>query len=220
VKNVPLRYPAAWVAMLALATPAHATPASIAMSATVADVCVVTNSSSIAFGVPSTTAGQEVEKTGTISIGCTRAAVARVGIDSRGVPGTERMESLAVARSSSDFASRAQAAAPSLLPPVSFTLFGSVLCNVELNCAQTGQSCDVRSTCKTSKPRSCPARNWASSSEPVTAEAKHIAWNRPLLPCEIDAPGHGLSTAVPSETAARDGTIYHQTEGLYVSVDF
>ncbi|MFZ0889694.1 MAG: spore coat protein U domain-containing protein [Candidatus Binataceae bacterium] len=207
------------------------------MSATVADACVVTNSSSIAFGVPSTAASQKVEKKGTISIACTRAAVAKVGIDSRGIPGTERLGSLAVTAGSGDFAAHGtrsdsghspvigsgrspleQPAAPSL-PPVSFTLFGTVLCNVELNCAQTGQSCDVRSRCKTSTPRSCPAHNCASGFEPVAVEPEQNACNDALLPYEIDAADPGVSTAA-SATAVRDGAIYHQTEGLYVSVDF
>lgn len=237
MKSARLQCAAGWLAMFALATPAHAAPASIgiAMSATVTDACVVSNSSTLPLEAPSTAASQKVGGTGTISVACTSPGVAKVAIDGRGLPGTERFGSLAVTDGSGDFAGygthsdsgvfpviaggrsllEQPPAAPSI-PPVSFTLFGTVLCNVELSCARRGQSCDVRSKCKTSTPQSCPAHNCASGLGPVTVEPEQNAWN---VPCEIDGADHGVSTGA-SASAGRDGALYHQTEGLYVSVDF
>jgi spore coat protein U domain-containing protein, fimbrial subunit CupE1/2/3/6 len=77
---------AAAVGLLALAGQARAAlnSGSVAVSTTVNTACKVTNSPSIAFGAFNPVDNANVDQTGTISIACTKGAVAKVALDTGG----------------------------------------------------------------------------------------------------------------------------------------
>ena len=75
----------------------------VAVSTTVANACVVTNSPSISFGIFNPTDGANVDQTGTVSIACTRGAVAKVALDAGANGGRGGSGSRAMSDGSGDY---------------------------------------------------------------------------------------------------------------------
>ncbi|MFZ0889695.1 MAG: spore coat U domain-containing protein [Candidatus Binataceae bacterium] len=95
---------AAAVVLIAMAGQAGAdNTGTVGVSATVANACVVTNSPSMSFGTFNPVDGANVNQTGTISIACTKGAVAKVALDPGANGGKGGSGSRAMSDGSGDF---------------------------------------------------------------------------------------------------------------------